>query len=225
MSELAAFETLGPKVREVGWQGRLSYEPVPSSTVRGHNLEGRPQALGVILLLLSAAFTEVASNIVFVVVVEQAYQLGNGATAIGIVLIVQAAAQVIFGSWAGGLTDPWGFRKAAGIAALVAFLLLPALAIAQDILVVYVLAFFFMLARLLLIPARFGLVSQVSDESSLIQTNTTVLIVAGAGSFIGPAIAAGRPLVFAAIEGRPATPSYRPWGSSQEFQRGVQKSD
>jgi MFS family permease len=153
-------------------------------------LDGRSQALGVILLLVSAAFTELASNIVYVVIVEQAYQLGNGASAIGIVLIVQAAAQVIFGSWAGGLADRWGFRKAAGIAALVTSLLLPALAIAQDILVVYVLAFFFMLARLLLIPARFGLVSQVSDRANLIQTNTAVLIVAGAGSFVGPAIAA-----------------------------------
>ncbi|MGB3713619.1 MAG: MFS transporter, partial [Candidatus Promineifilaceae bacterium] len=54
----------------------------------------------------------------------------------------------------------------------------------------YILAFLLMLARLLLIPARFGLVSQVSDRTRLIQTNTAVLILAGAGSFVGPAIAA-----------------------------------
>jgi len=66
--------------------GRLTLEPLG-------------QARGVALLLVSTAFAEVASNIVYVVLVERAYQLGNGATAIGVVLILQAVAQVICGSW------------------------------------------------------------------------------------------------------------------------------
>ena len=63
------------------------------------------QVRGVSLLLISTTFAELASNVVYVVLVERAYQLGKGATAIGIVLILQAAAQVIFGSWAGGIAD------------------------------------------------------------------------------------------------------------------------
>ena len=122
MSAHTAHETVEPKTQEVNWQGHGSELTVPSASVRRITLDGRPQFLGVILLLVSAAFTKVASNIVYIVIVEQAYQLGDGVTAIGIVLIVQAGAQVIFGSWAGGLADRWGFRKAAGIAALAALL-------------------------------------------------------------------------------------------------------
>jgi len=47
-----------------------------------------------------------------------------------------------------------------------------------------------MLARLPLIPARFGLAAQLIDRSRLAETNTAILILAGAGSFIGPAMAA-----------------------------------
>ena len=153
------------------------------------NLAPVRQARGVSLLLISTAFAEVASNVVYVVLVERAYQLG-GATAIGLVLILQAAAQVIFGSWAGGIADQWGFRKAASMAALITAPLILALAFAQNILFVYFLAFLFMLARVLLIPARFGLVAQLSDKSRLAESNAAILILAGAGSFVGPAIAA-----------------------------------
>jgi MFS family permease len=153
------------------------------------NLVPLGQARGVSLLLISAAFAETASNVVYVVLVERAYQLG-GATAIGLVLILQAAAQVIFGSWAGGIADQWGFRKAASVAALITAPLILALAFAQNILLVYFLAFLFMLARLLLIPARFGLVAQLSGKSRLAESNAAILIIAGAGSFVGPAIAA-----------------------------------
>lgn len=154
------------------------------------NLTPMSQARGVSLLLISTAFAEVASNVVYVVLVERAYQLGNGAAAIGIVLILQAAAQVIFGSWAGGIADQKGFRKAASMAALLTTPLVLALAFAQSIWLVYILAFLFMLARLLLIPARFGLVAQLSDKSGLAEANTAILIIAGVGSFVGPAIAA-----------------------------------
>lgn len=148
------------------------------------------QVRGVSLLLISTTFAELASNVVYVVLVERAYQLGKGATAIGIVLILQAAAQVIFGSWAGGIADRWGFRKAEGMAALLTVPLVLVLAFAENILLIYILAFLFMLARLLLIPARFGLVAQLSDKSRLAEVNTAILILAGAGSFVGPAIAA-----------------------------------
>ena len=148
------------------------------------NLTPMSQARGVSLLLISTAFAEVASNVVYVVLVERAYQLGNGAAAIGIVLILQAAAQVIFGSWAGGIADQKGFRKAASMAALLTTPLVLALAFAQSIWLVYILAFLFMLARLLLIPARFGLVAQLSDKSGLAEANTAILIIAGVGSFV-----------------------------------------
>lgn len=157
---------------------------------RRQNLAPMGQARGASLLLISTAFSEAASNVVYVVLVERVYQLANGATAIGIVLILQAAAQVIFGSWAGGIADQWGFRKAAGIAALITAPLLLALEFAQNILFIYILAFLLMLARLLLIPARFGLVAQLSDKSRLAEANTAILILAGTGSFVGPAIAA-----------------------------------
>jgi MFS family permease len=170
---------------------------VTSSALRNGRLNLAPlgQARGVSLLLLSTAFSEVASNVVYVVLIERAYQLGNGAAAIGMVLILQAAAQVIFGFWAGGVADRWGFRNAAGLAALLTIPLLFALAFAQNILPVYFLAFLLMLAKLLLIPARFGLVAQLSNKSRLAEANTALLIIAGAGSFVGPAIAASLFLV------------------------------
>jgi MFS family permease len=145
---------------------------------------------GVSLLLISTAFSEVASNVLYVVLIERAYQLGNGAAAIGIVLILQAAAQVIFGSWGGGIADHWGFRKAASMAALLTIPLILALAFAQNILLVFIIAFLFMLAKLLLVPARLGLIAQLSAKSRLAEANTAILILAGGGSFVGPAIAA-----------------------------------
>jgi hypothetical protein len=95
MSAHTAYETVEPKTQDVNWQGHGSEVTVPSAAVRRIILDGQPQFLGVILLLVSAAFTEVASNIVYIVMVEQAYQLGDGVTAIGIVLIVQAGAQTL----------------------------------------------------------------------------------------------------------------------------------
>jgi MFS family permease len=177
-------------IREARWQDHASEAAVRAVLPRRLVLDRLPQAPGVLLLLLSVAFAEVASNIVYVALLEQAYQLGDGATAIGIVLILQAAAQVVLGSWAGGLADQLGFRKAAGMAALITIPLLSALALAQNVWIVYILAFLLMLARLLLSPARFGLVAQLSDKSRLVEGNTAVLILAGAGSFVGPAIAA-----------------------------------
>jgi MFS family permease len=159
------------------------------------NLAPLGQARDVSLLLISTAFSEVASNVVYVVLIERAYQLGNGAAAIGVVFILQAAAQVIFGFWAGGAADRWGFKNAASIAALLTIPLLFALAFTQNIFPVYILAFLLMLAKLLLIPARFGLVAQLSNKSRLAEANTALLIVAGAGSFVGPAIAAALLLV------------------------------
>lgn len=174
---------------EPGRQSRILGVKSPELSARRLNLVPIGQTQGVSLLLVSAAFAESASNVLYVVLLERAYQLG-GTTAIGLVLILQAAAQVIFGSWAGGIADQWGFRKAAIMAALITAPLVFALAFAQNISLVYFLAFLFMLARLLLIPARFGLVSQLSDKSRLTETNAAILILAGAGSFVGPAIAA-----------------------------------
>ncbi len=154
-----------------------------------------PSVDGLHMLFVSVAFAEVASNIVYVVVVERAYLLGNGATAIGIVLLLQAVAQVMFGSWAGGITDQLGFRKAASMSALLTIPLLLVLAFAQNILLVYGVAFLLMFARLYLIPARFGLIAQLSDKSRLAEANTAVLILTGVGSFIGPALGAALLLV------------------------------
>jgi MFS family permease len=187
MTVYGKFETMELNAPEAGWQNRASEVMAPA---RALVLDRIPQASGVLLLLLSVALAEVASNVVYVVLVERAYQIGGGATAIGIVLIIQAAAQVIFGSWAGGLADQFGFRRAAGMAALITTPLVLALAIAQNILFVYILAFLFMLTRLLLIPARFGLVAHLTDKSRLAEANTAILILAGVGSFVGPAIAA-----------------------------------
>lgn len=153
------------------------------------------RARGVSLLLISTAFSELASNIVYVVLIERAYQLGDGAAVIGVVLIIQAAAQVFFGFWAGGVADRWGFRNTAGLAAMLTIPLLLALAFVQSIFLVYILAFLLMLAKLLLIPARFGLVAQLSHKSRFAEANTALLVTAGAGSFVGPALAAALLLV------------------------------
>jgi MFS family permease len=139
-------------------------------------------------LLGSTAFAEIAGGAVFVALVERAYELGSGTASVGVVLLVQSATQALLGFWAGGLADTWGQRKTAGLVALAVAGLAIGLAFAETILHVYILAFLLMMARLLLIPARFGLVARVTGKSRFVDANTTLALLSGAGSFIGPAM-------------------------------------
>ena len=119
---------------------------------------------GLLLLLLSTTLAEVAGNIVFVVMLERAYQLGGDTASVGGVLLVQSVPQVLLGIWAGSLVDRLGKRQAAIVATLANAALVAGLVVGQTILAVYMLAFLIMLARLVLIPARLTLVSQVSSK-------------------------------------------------------------
>ncbi len=110
------------------------------------------------LLLLSTILAEIAGNSVYVILMEKAYQLGK-ATAVGGVLLFQAAPQVLLGLWAGSLVDRLGKRRAAILATVVQTALVIGLLHGKTISIVYRLAFLIMLARLMLIPARLALVS------------------------------------------------------------------
>jgi MFS family permease len=143
---------------------------------------------GLLGLLISTAFAEIAGGAVFVSLIERAYQLGGGMTGVGAVLLVQSATQALFGFGAGGLADTWGQRKTAGIAALASALLAAALAFSNTMFQVYILGLLLTATRLLLIPARFGLVAQVTSKDRFVDTNTGLALLSGAGSFIGPAM-------------------------------------
>jgi MFS family permease len=145
---------------------------------------------GILPLLLSTTLAEVAGNIVYIVLLERAYQLGGEAVSVGGVLLAQSAPQVLLGLWAGNLVDRFGKRRAAILATVAYAALVAGLSVGQSILTVYILAFLLMLVRLTLTPARLALVSQLSSNANLVATNTALSVVAGLGLFLGPAISA-----------------------------------
>lgn len=141
-------------------------------------------------LLLSAALAELAGSIVYVALLEKAYELGGGAASVGGVLIVQSMPQVLLGIWAGNLADRLGKRKAAILATFANAVLAVGLALAHTIVGVYAIAILIMLARLVLIPARLALVSYLSSKAKLVAANTVLTALTSLGLFLGPAIGA-----------------------------------
>jgi MFS family permease len=183
------------KPRGMGVNSRPGVKVSPPSALAspprpaiGLTLARVPKAQGLLLLLVSTAFAEVAGSAVYVILIERAYQLGSGTTSAGIVLLVQSATQAILGFGAGSLADTWGYRKTAMIAGLVVAALAVGLAFTQTILFVYLLAILLMMARLLLLPARYGLVPQLSNKSQFVQANSALALLSGAGGFVGPAM-------------------------------------
>lgn len=146
------------------------------------------RAQGFLPLLLSATLAEVAGNMVYVMLLERTYQLGEKAASVGGVLLVQSVLQVVLGGWAGGLVNRLGKRQAAILATLVYAILAVGLVAGRAILAVYLLASLITLARLVLIPARQALVPHVSSKANLVTANTGLAIVTGVGLFLGPAI-------------------------------------
>jgi len=144
---------------------------------------------GFFLLLLSTILAEIAGNSVYVILLEQAYHLGN-TTAVGGVLLLQAVPQVLLGLWAGSLVDGLGKRRAAILATVIHTVLVAGLIVGQTISILYVLAFLIMFARLMLIPARLALVSYTSGKENLVAANTSISFITGLGLLIGPALSA-----------------------------------
>lgn len=141
-------------------------------------------------LLLSTILAEVAGNILYVVLLEKAYQLGGETASVGGVLLVQSVPQIFLGLWAGNLVDRLGKRGAAILATFASAGLAAGLLAGNTILAVYILAFLIMLARLVFTPARLALVSHLSSKANLVAANTMLAVASGAGLFLGPAIAA-----------------------------------
>lgn len=139
-------------------------------------------------LLLSATLAEVAGNMVYVMLMERAYQLGEKVASVGGVLLVQAVVQVVLGGWAGGWVDRLGKRQAALLATLAYAILAIGLVVGQTITTIYLLASLITLSRLVLIPARQALVPHVSSKANLVITNTGLAVVTSVGLFLGPAI-------------------------------------
>ena len=141
-------------------------------------------------LLLFTALNEMASNLVFVSLLETAYIVGRGASSVGAVLIIQSIAQLLLGSGAGVLVDRLGTRKAATIGTISQAGLTVGLIFSRSVPEIYVLAFFLMFARLLIIPARLAIVNRISNRKKLVRVNTALEALIGAGLFLGPAIGA-----------------------------------
>lgn len=145
---------------------------------------------GSLPLLVFTALNELASNLVFVSLMESANVVGRGASSVGAVLIIQCIAQLFLGSWAGSFVDRLGTRKAAIIGTTAQALLTIGLILSRSVMVVYILAFHLMLARLLIIPARLALVRRVTSRTRLLGVNTAIEVLTGAGLFLGPSIGA-----------------------------------
>lgn len=56
---------------------------------------------GSLPLFVFTALNELASNLVFISLMEKANVVGQGASSVGVVLIIQCIAQLLPGSWAG----------------------------------------------------------------------------------------------------------------------------
>lgn len=145
---------------------------------------------GFLLLLVSATLAEVAGNMVYVTLLERAYQLGQKAASVGGVLLVQLVLQALLGVWAGSLVDRLGKRQAAILATLAYATLAAGLVLGHLILVVYLLASLITLVRLVLVPARLALVPHLSRKEDLVEANTALAIVMAVGLFLGPAVGA-----------------------------------
>jgi MFS family permease len=141
-------------------------------------------------LMLFTALNELANNLVYVSLLEKAHVVGGGVASIGVVLIIQSVAQMFMGTWAGSLVDRLGTRRAATLGTISQFGLAVGLIFSQSIVLIYLLAFNLMLARLLIIPARLAFVSQARSRKKLVGANTALEALTGAGLFFGPAIGA-----------------------------------
>ncbi len=150
---------------------------------------------GFLPLLVSATLAEVAGNMVYVTLLERAYQLGHKAASVSGMLLVQSVLQALLGVWAGSLVDRLGKRQAAILATFGYATLAAGLVVGQAILVVYVLASLITLVRLVLIPARLALVPHVSSKANLVTANTALAVVTGVGLFLGPAMGAALTLL------------------------------
>lgn len=141
-------------------------------------------------VLAFTTINELASNLVFVSLLETAYAVGSGGSSVGVVLVIQAGAQLLLGSWAGSLVDRIGIRKAATFGTIAQSSLAIALAFSRSVSIVYFLAFLLMLARLLIIPARLAVVRRVSSRNTLLGVNVALEALVGVGLFFGPSLAA-----------------------------------
>ena len=142
-------------VSEIFQQSRPPDVIVPGSSTRRPNLARLAPIRGLFLLLFSSAISEVACNIVYIVLIERAYLLGGGPASIGIVMILQSTAQVFFGSWMGGLADQLRFKRAAIIAISAIAALVFSLTFAKVVTFVYIIAFLIMLGGFLFVPEWF----------------------------------------------------------------------
>jgi MFS family permease len=145
---------------------------------------------GSLPLLVFTAFNELASNLVFVSLMEKANVAGQGASSVGVVLLIQCVAQVFLGSWTGSFVDRIGTRKAATVGTIAQSLLTVGLILSRSVGIVYFLAFNLMLARLLIIPARLALVRSVSSRTNILGVNTAIEVLTGVGLFLGPSMGA-----------------------------------
>ncbi len=141
-------------------------------------------------LLISTAIFEVTSNVVYVMFMERVFDLGRGASSVGVFLIIQAGSQLILSPFVGSLADSLGARRA-GIFGLVSQVSIAlGLAYTKSIEVIYLLAFLITVARLFVITSRLPLVTQLCERTIYLRTNTAIAVLTGMGLFVGPAIGA-----------------------------------
>jgi MFS family permease len=139
---------------------------------------------------LSIALFELAANIVYVMLMEKAYDLGRGPTSVGVFLIIQAGAQIIFGSIIGSFADKIGSGRAVFIGLVAQAMLVISLTRTSSIGVVYFLALLITVARLFVITSRMPLTTHLSERTEYVTMNTAISVLTGIGLFLGPSIGA-----------------------------------
>lgn len=168
--------------------------PRPASAARGFDERGSLRRgstiAGMPALLLSTLIFEVSGNILYVMLMERSFELGRGAFSVGLFLILQAAAQLLLGSFIGSFVDALGGRRATlfGLGAHASLAL--GLSRVDSIEAIYLFALLLTVSRLYIITARMPLVSRFSTRSRYLPANTALSVLTGLGLFVGPALAA-----------------------------------
>ncbi len=171
-----------------------------SSGLRGGKrwplVQRRPIPASLIVLLLCSGLFEVAGDIVYVTLMERTFDLGGGAAAVGVFLVLQAVGQLLLGPIIGSLADILGARRAAifGLIGLASLSL--GLAESESIWLVYLLALHLTMARLFVLTSRVPLVSTLSTRAGYLGANSALSVLEGVGLLLGPSIAAGLILIW-----------------------------
>ncbi len=143
------------------------------------------------LLWSSQLISQIGNWALFAALPFFVFQLTGSVMATGIMFIVEVIPPILLGSVAGVFVDRWDRRWTmigANVARGLLLLLLLTLRSAEQVWVVYVVAFFEALANLFFGPANNALLPQLVDEDELVSANSLDALGENIARILGPAL-------------------------------------